>query len=176
MKRVVSFLCIIVSLFLIGCRKDLGSKELDIEEQKIMNSENKEIMVDSENNEESEYIYIIVDDGPQIERGYKLTREDYYEIFGHYPDDYSNCIQMITHIEEEPIKDLLEEKEKMEYKYFIVDDNGPQKSPLIKALIEHGYKLTREEFFEIFGHYPGEYPCGEPIKYDLLEGKDNLKK
>ena len=116
MKKIISFLCIIVSLFFMGCKKDMDSKKLDIEEPKIMNSENKEIVIDSENNEES-----------------------------------GN-------------------------KYTIVYDNGPQKSPLIKALIEHGYKLTREEFFEIFGHYPGEYPCGEPIKYDLLEGKDNLKK
>lgn len=57
----------------------------------------------------------------------------------------------------------------------IVDDNGSQKSPLIKELIEHRYSLSREDYFEIFGYYPDENPfVGKPVKYsqEIL----NLKK
>lgn len=87
---------------------------------------------------------------------------------------------------EEPIMDIEKKEEiisfendnEIEKKYIIVYDEGPQKSEIERKLIEYGPKLTREEFFEIFGYYPGDYSVwGEQIKFslELLEEKNDIK-
>ena len=97
MKKIICFLCLMNGLFFMGCEKDIAETKVNTDEP-IMDIEKKEEIISFEEDKEiNEKYSIVYDFKPQdsplimaiIEHGYPLSREDYFEIFGHYPDDHS---------------------------------------------------------------------------------------
>lgn len=96
MKKIICFLCLMSGLFFMGCEKDIAETKVNTDEP-IMDIEKKEEIISFEEDKEiNEKYSIVYDFGPQkspfikalIEHGFHLSREDYFEIFGYYPEEF----------------------------------------------------------------------------------------